>query len=71
MIKEPVLWVDYKLLITCPACGEELDLADVDYDNDGEFSSPIFSNRWDDLKGVETNCSSCGHEFKIESVERF
>lgn len=55
------------LLIVCPHCGHDFDLAD--HDSDGTYSDPIFSNAWDKLAGEEVECPLCGQEFQILEVE--
>ena len=60
----------YKFLIRCPFCGKTLDLSDGDYDSDGEFSEPIFNNRWDSLKGKHINCIRCMTDFQIGEIEQ-
>lgn len=57
----------WSLLIVCPHCGHDFDLAD--HDEDGIYSEPIFSNKWDSLKGEGVECPECGLEFHIWEVE--
>jgi Zn finger protein HypA/HybF involved in hydrogenase expression len=61
--------LEWSLMLSCPKCEEDIDLASGDYDADNCISEAIFSNRWDDLRGLEIECQECGHEFKLESVE--
>ncbi len=57
---------NYVMNITCPYCGHEFDL--VDFNDDGLYSEPIFSNKWDDLKDESVDCPNCDKEFYIEGV---
>lgn len=58
--------MSFSLDIICPKCGNEIDLTDCD--NDGVYTTPIFNNKWDDLKGELVECE-CGAEFQISEVE--
>lgn len=55
------LWVD------CPNCEEAIDL--FYNDPEGHYTTPIFSNNWDKLEGMEVECDECGHRFCIDNVE--
>ena len=57
----------YRLWAKCPKCNEDFDL--VDQDEDHVVSTAIFSNKWDGLKGYETYCPKCKHEFQIKEIE--
>lgn len=59
--------LSWHLFIDCPYCEETIDLADID--EDGWVSSPIFSNKWDLLKGEKVECSACGVYFSIDKVD--
>jgi len=68
-MKSAELTVSFSLEIGCPYCDIDLDLSIYPYDEDGEYSIPIFNNRWNDLTGKDVECSHCGNSFKISSVE--
>lgn len=59
----------YSLIVECPYCKEEYDLCDQD--DDGQYSTPIFNNKWDDIKGFEITCPrpDCDMVATIKSVE--
>lgn len=59
--------IDWSLYIKCPHCGIEIDLQEQD--DDGYFSSVIFTNKWDDLIGKECYCNSCEDVFEITKWE--
>ena len=61
--------LEWSLMLTCPNCEEDIDLASGDHDAENHISYAIFNNKWDDLRGHEIECQNCGHEFKLESVE--
>jgi len=65
---EPTGVLDWSLTIECPKCNEDLDLSSGDYNSDGCISTPIFNNKWDDLKGLEIQCACCEHDFYIKEV---
>ena len=69
-MKKADITIGYHFWIRCPFCEKTLDLSDGDYDSDGEFSEPIFNNRWDSLKGKHINCVSCLSNFKIGEIEQ-
>lgn len=60
--------VDLKLWVHCPHCDNEMDLVN-DPDDGGRFTDPIFSNRWDELKGYNIYCPECGQDFYITEIE--
>jgi len=68
-MKQADMTIGYHFYVKCPLCGTVLDLADGDNDSDGEFSTPIFNNRWDDLRGKIVSCSFCDQDFQIREVE--
>jgi len=59
--------VEYYLNVECPHCSRVFDL--VDQNDDGCFTTPIFNNRWDDLKGESVECPHCGRESLIVCVQ--
>lgn len=61
--------LDWSLEVECPNCKTDLNLADGDYDSEGDISSAIFTNRWDRLNGFEICCEKCSHDFLLDSVE--
>ena len=63
----PVAFLEYSIMVDCPNCGDTFDLVDTDHDHD--ISAAIFTNRWDDLRDYEVECTTCKYEFKIERVE--
>jgi hypothetical protein len=69
-MKKADLTIGYYFWILCPFCGKNIDLSDGDYDSDGEFSDPIFNNRWDSLKGKHINCIHCLSDFKIGEIKQ-
>lgn len=60
--------LSWHLFIDCK-CGETIDLADSEEDYDGRISTPIFNNKWDDLKGEEVTCPHCKNSIIIENIE--
>ena len=68
-MKKSDLEILYKFLIRCPFCGKTLNLADVDYDSSGEFSTPIFNNNLNILKGKNISCIRCMSDFEIGEIE--
>ena len=68
-MKKADLEIFYKFLIRCPFCGKTLDLSDGDYDSSGEFSTPIFNNKPNSLKGKNITCIRCMSDFKIGEIE--
>ncbi len=48
-LKNVDVLVSYSLDVECPYCEREYDLCDQD--DDGVFTTPIFNNIWDELKG--------------------
>jgi uncharacterized protein YbaR (Trm112 family) len=57
----------FSLNIECPHCQSDIDLAENE--DDGEYSTPIFTNKWNDLKGELVCCPKCEKEFSIDEVE--
>ena len=68
-MKKSTARLNWNLWTECPHCGGDNDLAGPDFDCEGDFSTPIFSNKWDDLKGHEVECDQCHQTFQIEEVE--
>lgn len=68
-MKSTMAKLQWNLWVDCPYCGASLDLSDGEYDCEGEFSIPIFNNKWNDLKGREVECVNCLYVFKIDEVE--
>lgn len=66
-MKQAYAQLEWNLWIECPHCEYEFDLAQEN--DDGWVSTPIFNNKWDDLKGEEVECPECKKSFLIESVE--
>lgn len=60
---------DWHLWVTCPHCGEGLDLSDNDHEYDYSFSRNIFSGKGDVLIGEQATCRLCGESFEIGSAE--
>ena len=58
--------LDWHLLTKCPYCGHDFDLAD--FDEEGQWSKPIFSNNWHELEGEEIQCPQCSAVASIEEV---
>lgn len=58
--------LEYSLNVMCKECNEGFDLAEQD--EDGVFSSPIFNNKWDELKGEAVVCPHCGFTDYISDV---
>ena len=58
--------LNWNLYTKCPYCGHDFDLAD--HDEDGFYSKPIFSNKWDELDGADVECPSCGQCSQISEV---
>ena len=56
--------LDYSLNVDCPKCKSSIDL--LEQEGDGEFSTPIFNNRWDELKGEHVICPECDDEFTLD-----
>lgn len=56
------------LNVECPKCKQDIDLASVERNEEGQYSRVIFNNRLDELEGEEVECS-CGNIFKIKEVE--
>ncbi len=61
--------LEWSLMLSCPKCEEDINLADGDHDLDCFIAGKIFTNQWDDLRGFDIECQKCGHEFRLESVE--
>jgi hypothetical protein len=63
--------LDWSLVVECPGCKKDIDLASGDYDSNSDcrISGSIFNNKWDDLRGLEITCEKCKHNFELESVE--
>lgn len=61
-----IAWLDWSLDIQCPKCGEYTDLADGD--DDSVYSSAVFNNNWDAVKGHEVTCRHCEHEFILDEI---
>ena len=59
--------LDWHLWTKCPYCGHDFDLAD--FDEEGQWSKPLFTNKWDDMKGAEVECPSCGEVSELGEVE--
>lgn len=57
----------WHLWTKCPYCGHDFDLSD--FDEEGQWSLPIFSNQWEKLKGDEAECPACSQVFEIAEVE--
>ena len=57
----------YSLDVKCPKCKDDIDL--LDQDEDGCFTTPIFTNQWDELEGEMVICPICDHEFTIDGVD--
>lgn len=62
-----IAWLDWSLDIQCPKCEEYTDLADGD--DDGVYSSAVFNNNWDAVKGHEVTCKHCKHEFILDEIQ--
>lgn len=59
--------LDWHLWTKCPYCGHDFDLSD--HDEEGQWSKPLFSNKWDNIKGAEVECPRCSEVSEIEEVE--
>lgn len=66
-MQPPVANLEWSLWVECPACKEDMDIADQD--NENTFSQAIFTNQWDKLKGESVTCPKCNHGFAIACVE--
>ena len=66
-MKSAGIIVSWSFDVTCPYCEADIDLADQD--DDACFSKPIFSNRWNDIVGMEAHCPDCSKDFTIDKVE--
>ena len=66
-MKKSTAQLSWSLWIECPHCSHDFDLAD--YDEEGQWSTPIFNNEWDKLSGEEVECPECTKVFQIEEVE--
>lgn len=58
--------LSWHLWTKCPYCGYDFDLAD--FDEDGFYSKPIFSNKWDELEGEDVECPACDQCAQISEV---
>ena len=67
-MEKSVARISFWLYIDCPHCGESMDLLD-DHNHEGEMTTPIFSNKWEELEGYKIECDHCGKEFQIEEIE--
>lgn len=65
-MKSSTVQFDYTMYVSCPYCDTDMDL--VDQDDDGVYSSKIFTNKWDELKGEACYCKHCDNIFLIEEV---
>ncbi len=65
-----IAFLDWSLDVECPHCKEEVDLVQYDADHgDNDFSTRIFNNRWDELRGWMVECPNCHNDFLIDRVE--
>jgi len=61
----------YSVWVTCPHCGEDMDL--VDQDADHFLAARIFGDAdnkadWQDT-GLEFECVTCNVPFELENIE--
>lgn len=62
-------YVDWALDVSCPECDQNNDLSQTCHDPEGLIADHIFSNRWNQVEGLEVTCKFCGHVFKLDKVE--
>ena len=67
-IKTAKASLHWNLFVECPHCKHQNDLSDSPHDDDNYFSESIFNNRWEDCKGNEVTCESCGYEFTVSEI---
>jgi len=67
--KKNIIEVYYEINVDCPSCKKTMDLTENNFDDDGVFSKPLFTNRWDEVKGIKIECIHCDNEFKIDGME--
>ncbi|CAH9012348.1 hypothetical protein VPHF35G1_0042 [Vibrio phage F35 g1] len=61
--------LSYEVYVTCPHCGHNFDAISDEYsDNEGQYSKPLFNNKWDDINLIE-QCQSCEGEFTVSGIE--
>ena len=65
-----IAFLGYQLDIECPHCEKEVDLVEYECNSgDNSISGRIFTNRWDDIKGMVIECPHCNNDFTIDKVE--
>lgn len=65
----PKARLDWSLIVECPGCSRENDLARAVHDAEYAIARYIFADQWDKLRGWEVTCEHCDHEFKISKME--
>lgn len=52
--------------VDCPKCLVFFDV--LEDDDEGDFLTPIFNNRWDELRGREVTCPECGAIIELTEI---
>lgn len=61
--------LSYEVYVTCPHCNHNFDvISDEHSDSEGQYSKPLFNNKWDNIDLTE-QCPSCEGEFTVSSIE--
>ena len=60
--------LDWSLDIQCPNCEHVFDISNSGNDDEGEITTKIFNNKWDDIKGYRIICPDCDKVFLIDEV---
>lgn len=63
----PIARLSWELYVDCPHCGATFDAVTVDHEN--SIARRVFTNAWDDVKGVEIECPKCDKEFELGVIE--
>jgi endogenous inhibitor of DNA gyrase (YacG/DUF329 family) len=60
------------LVVECPHCGMDHNLASSEFDDGCQFTSIVFSDGYDwrdGMRGMELGCPDCGKTFQLGDIE--
>ena len=63
-----IVYFSYEAEICCPKCGHAFDVIQQDSESDGELQKALFTNKWDDAKGITFTCPSCESDIDVDEV---
>jgi C4-type Zn-finger protein len=69
-MKKAIAQLEFSILIECPWCTEEIDLANYYLTDECQIIAKyIFNNKWEKLVDYELTCPCCDQKFLMEKLE--